>query len=178
MESAPLLDCAGRRRSPAMFPAYTGAGRRVTRDCSISPMPWRTKIGPRVASRSLSGKAGASLTRSPGRHSTGTRPWILTPSDVPTRGRPCSASGLRAQLRRVAVQGGIRRRFAPTPAPPRARYRDVAGRRSARPSRQPTDSSARHAGGLNDLREHRIQNVVLQTSQSKRPNPITELRVK
>jgi hypothetical protein len=31
----------------------------------------------------------------------------------PTRGRPCSPAGLRAQLRRTAVQAGVRRRFAP-----------------------------------------------------------------
>ena len=31
----------------------------------------------------------------------------------PTRGRPWSASAVRAQLRRLAVQAGVRRRFAP-----------------------------------------------------------------
>ncbi|MGB6425378.1 MAG: tyrosine-type recombinase/integrase [Solirubrobacterales bacterium] len=31
----------------------------------------------------------------------------------PTRGRPWSATAARAQLRRLAVQAGVRRRFAP-----------------------------------------------------------------
>jgi site-specific recombinase XerC len=31
----------------------------------------------------------------------------------PTRGRPCSAAGVRAQLRNAAIAAGVRRRFAP-----------------------------------------------------------------
>ena len=31
----------------------------------------------------------------------------------PTRGRPCSAAGVRVQLRNAAIEGGVRRRFAP-----------------------------------------------------------------
>ena len=31
----------------------------------------------------------------------------------PTRGRPCSAAGVRVQLRNAAVTAGVRRRFAP-----------------------------------------------------------------
>jgi integrase len=31
----------------------------------------------------------------------------------PTRGRPCSAAGIRVQLRDAAVRAGVRRRFAP-----------------------------------------------------------------
>ena len=33
--------------------------------------------------------------------------------DGPTRGRPCSAPAVRLQLRRLAVEAGVRRRFAP-----------------------------------------------------------------
>lgn len=31
----------------------------------------------------------------------------------PTRGRPCSAAGIRVQLRDAAAKAGVRRRFAP-----------------------------------------------------------------
>ncbi|MBV9048677.1 MAG: tyrosine-type recombinase/integrase [Solirubrobacterales bacterium] len=31
----------------------------------------------------------------------------------PTRGRPCSPAGIRAQLRNAAREAGVRRRFAP-----------------------------------------------------------------
>ena len=31
----------------------------------------------------------------------------------PTRGRPCSAAGVRVQLRNAAVTAGVRRRLAP-----------------------------------------------------------------
>ena len=31
----------------------------------------------------------------------------------PTRGRPCTAAGIRSQLRSAAVAAGVRRRFAP-----------------------------------------------------------------
>jgi site-specific recombinase XerD len=52
------------------------------------------------------------------------RPWLEKRLELPvgalfcvisgpTRGRPCSSSGARAQLRRVAKQSGVRRRFAP-----------------------------------------------------------------
>lgn len=52
------------------------------------------------------------------------RPWLkhraLMPVgllfcivDGPTRGRPWSATAARAQLRRLAAQAGVRRRFAP-----------------------------------------------------------------
>jgi site-specific recombinase XerD len=52
------------------------------------------------------------------------RPWLEKRLELPvgalfcvvsgpTRGRPCSSSGARAQLRRVATQSGVRRRFAP-----------------------------------------------------------------
>ena len=48
------------------------------------------------------------------------RPWLELPVGAlfcvisgPTRGRACSRSGVRAQLRRVARQSAVRRRFAP-----------------------------------------------------------------
>ena len=51
-------------------------------------------------------------------------PWITEPTDLPvgplfcvidgpTRGRAWSASGVRVELRRVARDAGVRRRFAP-----------------------------------------------------------------
>jgi integrase len=51
-------------------------------------------------------------------------PWLNAPSCLPigplfcvingrTRGRPWTASGARAELRRTAVEAGVRRRFAP-----------------------------------------------------------------
>ena len=40
----------------------------------------------------------------------------------PTRGRPCSPAGIRAQLHRTALAAGVRRRFAPQPRfPPEPR---------------------------------------------------------
>jgi site-specific recombinase XerD len=45
---------------------------------------------------------------------------LLCVLDGPTQGRPWSASSARATLRELAVAAGVRRRFAPTPAPPRA----------------------------------------------------------
>ena len=44
----------------------------------------------------------------------------------PTRGRAWSNTAVRAQLRHVAAQAGVRRRFAAASAPPRARRRDGA----------------------------------------------------
>jgi site-specific recombinase XerD len=52
------------------------------------------------------------------------RPWLERRLEMPvgalfcvingpTRGRPCSSSTARAQLRRLAVQAGVRRRYAP-----------------------------------------------------------------
>ena len=40
--------------------------------------------------------------------------------DGPTRGRPWSSTGVRVELRRLAVQAGVRRRFAPHQLCPRA----------------------------------------------------------
>jgi site-specific recombinase XerD len=51
-------------------------------------------------------------------------PWLTIRSTLPvgalfcvlrgpTRGRPCSAAGLRVQLRTAAIAAGVRRRFAP-----------------------------------------------------------------
>ena len=46
----------------------------------------------------------------------------------PTRGRGWSATAARGELRRLAGEAGVRRRFAPAPAKARARDRDGARR--------------------------------------------------
>jgi hypothetical protein len=48
MESVPLLDCVGRRRSPATLFSFTNAVRRVTMGCGIRLIrrPWRRSSQP------------------------------------------------------------------------------------------------------------------------------------
>jgi hypothetical protein len=41
--SEPLLDAAGRRRSPARLPQFHAAARRATRDCGTRPARPRSK---------------------------------------------------------------------------------------------------------------------------------------
>jgi site-specific recombinase XerD len=168
IESAPLLDCAGRWRSPATLPGYhQGRAPRnkglqyppdpptieeiiaVMRTAGETPdglrlrglivMLWRAglRISEALAltESDLDAARGAILVR---RGKGGKRrevgmdrwawerlsPWFRTRASLPvgtlfcvlrgpTRGRPCSAAGLRAQLRRTAARAGVRRRFAP-----------------------------------------------------------------
>ncbi len=168
MESAPPVDCAGRRRSPATLPGYhqgrppgnkglqyppdpptveeiiavmraageTSAGLRLR---GLVVVLWRAglRISEALAltESDLDATRGAILVR---RGKGGKRrevgmdrwaweqlsPWLRTRASLPvgalfcvlrgpTRGRPCSPAGLRAQLHRTAVHAGARRRFAP-----------------------------------------------------------------
>ena len=168
MESAPLVDCAGRRRSPATLPGYHRGRPPRNKGLRYPPDPptveeiiavmraagdepdavrlrgvivvlWRA--GLRV-SEALA-LAESDLDRDRGaihvRHGKGGRrrevgmdrwawdqldPCLSVRADLPigalfcvlrgpTRGRPCSAAGVRVQLRNAAIAAGVRRRFAP-----------------------------------------------------------------
>ena len=167
MESAPLVDCAGRRRSPATLPGYhrgrpprnkglryppdpptveeiiavmraAGDGPDGVRLRGVIVVLWRA--GLRV-SEALA-LAESDLDRVRGaiqiRHGKGGRrrevgmdrwawealdPWLTLRAGLPigalfcvlrgpTRGRPCSAAGVRVQLRNAAIAAGVRRRLA------------------------------------------------------------------
>src|SRR5437763_1788540 len=168
MQSSVLLDCAGRRRSPAALPGYHQGRPPRNKGLQYSPDPptveeiiavmraagetpdglrlrglivvlWRAglRISEALAltESDLDAARGAILVR---RGKGGKRrevgmdrwaweqlsPWLRTRALLPvgalfcvlrgpTKGRPCSAAGFRGQLRRTAVQGGVRRRFAP-----------------------------------------------------------------
>ena len=168
MESAPLVDCAGRRRSPATLPGYhrgrpprnkglrypadpptveeiiavmraAGDGPDGVRLRGVIVVLWRA--GLRV-SEALA-LAESDLDRVRGaiqvRHGKGGRrrevgmdrwawealdAWLTLRAGLPigalfcvlrgpTRGRPCSAAGVRVQLRNAAIAAGVRRRLAP-----------------------------------------------------------------
>ncbi len=168
MHSVPLLDCAGRVRSPATLPGYHRGRPPRNKGLQYPPDPptveeivavmraagetpdglrlrglvvvlWRAglRISEALAltESDLDATRGAILVR---RGKGGKRrevgmdrwaweqlsPWLRTRASLPvgavfcvlrgpTRGRPCAPAGLRAQLRRTAVQAGVRRRFAP-----------------------------------------------------------------
>jgi integrase len=171
MESAPLVDCAGRRRSPATLPGYHRGRPPRNKGLRYPPDPptveetidvmraagddpdavrlrglivalWRA--GLRI-SEALA-LAESDLDRVRGaiqvRHGKGSRrrevgmdrwaweqweqldPWLNVRAGLPigalfcvlrgaTSGRPCSAAGVRVQLRDAAITAGVRRRLAP-----------------------------------------------------------------
>ena len=168
MESAPLVDRAGRPRSPATLPGYHRGRPPRNKGLRYPPDPptveeiiavmraagdepdgvrlrglivvlWRA--GLRI-SEALA-LAESDLDRVRGaiqvRHGKGGRrrevgmdrwaweqldPWLNLRAGLPigtlfcvlrgpTRGRPCSAAGVRVQLRTAAVTAGVRRRLAP-----------------------------------------------------------------
>jgi site-specific recombinase XerD len=168
MESTQLVDCAGRRRSPATLPGYhrgrppRNKGLRYPADPPtveeiISVMPaagdspdgvrlrgvivvlWRAglRISEALAlnESDLDSERGAVLVR----HGKGDKrrevgmerwaweqlhPWLELRATLPvgslfcvlrgpTRGRPCSAAGIRVQLHAAADAAGVRRRVAP-----------------------------------------------------------------
>ena len=168
MESAPLFDGAGRRRSPATLPGYHQCRPPRNKGLQYPPDPptveeiiavmraagettdglrlrgqvvvlWRAglRISEALAltESDLDAMRGAILVRcgkGGKRREVGMdrwgwgqlSPWLRTRASLPvgalfcvlqgpTRGRPCSPAHLRAQLRRTAVQAGVRRRFAP-----------------------------------------------------------------
>ena len=168
MESVPLLDCAGRRRSPATMSNFhrgvpprnkglvyppdpptvqeiiavmraAGEGPEGVRLRAIIVVLWRAglRISEALAltETDLDPDRGSLIVR----HGKGDKrrevgmdrwawthltPWleIREPLPIgrlfcvvrgPTRGRPCSSAGIRAQLHSAAASAGVRRRFAP-----------------------------------------------------------------
>jgi site-specific recombinase XerD len=168
MESTQLVDCAGRRRSPATLPGYhrgrppRNKGLRypadpptveeiisVMRAAGDNPdgvrlrgvivVLWRAglRISEALAlnESDLDPERGAVLVR----HGKGDKrrevgmdrwaweqlhPWLELRATLrvgslfcvlrgPTRGRPCSAAGIRVQLHQAAGAAGVRRRVAP-----------------------------------------------------------------
>ena len=168
MESVSLLDCAGRRRSPATLRGYhkgrtprnkglrypadpptveeiiammraTGEDPDGLRLRGLIVVLWRAglRISEALAltESDLDPARGSVLVR---RGKGGKRrevgmdrwaweqltPWLQVRESMPvgplfcvlrgpTRGRPCSPAGVRAQLHNAALQAGVRRRFAP-----------------------------------------------------------------
>jgi site-specific recombinase XerD len=168
MESTPLVDCAGRPRSPATLPGYHRGRPPRNKGLRYPPDPptveeiiavmraaggdpdgvrlrglivvlWRAGLrvseALALAESDLDRVRGAILVR----HGKGGRrrevgmnrwaweqldPWLNVRAGLPigalfcvlrgpTRGRPCSAAGIRVQLRNAATTAGVRRRFAP-----------------------------------------------------------------
>jgi site-specific recombinase XerD len=168
MESVPLLDCAGRRRSPATLPGYHRGRPPRNKGLLYPPDPptveeiiavmraggddadgvrlrgvivmlWRAglRISEALAlsESDLDPSRGAVLVRhgkGGKRREVGMDRWAWEQLDAwlairatlpvgalfcvlrgPTRGRPCSAAGIRVQLRDAALAAGVRKRFAP-----------------------------------------------------------------
>ena len=154
MESTPLVDCAGRRRSSATLPGYHRGRPPRNKGLRYPPDPptveeiiavmraagddpdgvrlrglivvlWRA--GPRVrgAIQVRHGKGGRRREVGIDRWAwEQLDPWLNVRAGLPigalfcvlrgpTRGRPCSAAGVRVQLRNAAIAAGVRRRFAP-----------------------------------------------------------------
>ena len=168
MSVPPLLDAAGRRRSPATLPGFhagrpprnkgarfpadpppaeeiiavmraAGSGVHGARMCGLVVVLWRAGLRIQEALSltevDLDEARGALLVRNGKggkRREVGMdrwgweqlRPWLVARAELPvgplfcvvegpTRGRRWSSDAARAQLRRLAAQAGVRRRFAP-----------------------------------------------------------------
>jgi integrase len=168
MESARLVDCAGRPRSPATQPGYNrgrpprnkglryppdpptveeiiavmrsaGDGPDAVRLHGVIVVLWRAGLrvseALALAESDLDRVRGAIQVRhgkGGRRREVGMDRWAWEQLDHslnvraglpigalfcvlrgPTRGRPCSAAGVRVQLRNAAIAAGVRRRFAP-----------------------------------------------------------------
>ncbi len=168
MQPVPLLDCAGRRRSPANLASFHEGHPPRNKSMRDPPDPptveeiiavmrivgddpdglrlrglivvlWRagrrTSEALALSETDLDRQRGA-IPR-PGREGRKRRevgmdrwawdqlePWLAVRASLPvgalfcmlrgpTRGRPCAAAGVRAQLRNAAQAAGVRRRFAP-----------------------------------------------------------------
>jgi site-specific recombinase XerC len=198
MESAPLIDCAGRRRSPATLPGYhrgrlprnkglrcppdpptveeiiavmraAGDGPDGVRLRGVIVVLWRAGVrvtpsgragrersgwGQGRDSRSDTGRAAGAVRFGMDRWAwEALDPWLTLRAGLPigalfcvlrgpTRGRPCSAAGVRVQLRNAAIAAGVRRRLAPHQLGPAhdveisregAAGRDPAAARACRP---------------------------------------------
>jgi len=168
MSVPPVLDAAGRRRSPATLPGFhagrpprnkgarfpadpppaeeiiavmraAGGGVHGARMCGLVVVLWRAGLRIKEALSltevDLDEARGALLVRNGKggkRREVGMdrwgweqlRPWLVARAELPvgplfcvvegpTRGRRWSSDAARAQLRRLAAQAGVRRRFAP-----------------------------------------------------------------
>jgi site-specific recombinase XerD len=166
--SAPNIDAAGRRRSPATMPGYhkgraprnkglpypadpprveeivavmrqAGDGVQADRVRGLIAVLWRAGLRIQealdLAERDLEERRGALLVRrgkGGKRREVGMddwgweqlRPWLVHRARMPvghlfcvvagpTCGRPLAPGAVREQLRRLATQAGVRRRFAP-----------------------------------------------------------------
>jgi hypothetical protein len=115
MKSAPLVDCAGRRRSPATLPGYHRG--RPPRNKGLRYPPDAPTVEEIIAvMRAVGDEAGGVRLRGVivvlWRAGLPIGALFCVPRG-PTRGRPCSAAGVRVQLRNAAVTAGVRRRLAP-----------------------------------------------------------------
>ncbi|MDX6620858.1 MAG: integrase/recombinase XerD [Gaiellales bacterium] len=235
MTASPLLDVAGRRRSPATLPGYragrpprnkglrypadpprveeivavmrhAGAGIHGDRMRGLVVVLWRAGLriaeALELAESDLDERRGALLVR----HGKGgkrrevgmddwgweqLRPWTAQRTALPvghlfciiegpTRGRPWAPGAVRTQLRRVSMQAGVRRRFAPhqlrhahaveMALGGRAAERDPTPARAHRPWRH-VGLSARHR----QRRDHRHDPCPQATDNARRrrPPPLT-----
>jgi integrase len=127
-----LLDAAGRRRSPATLPEFHGlrglivvlwrAGLRIQEALALAEADLDPRRGPLLVRRGKGGRR-----REVGMDDWAWEqlaPWLKARVELPvgplfcvvtgpTRGRPWAAAAARTELRRVARQAGMRRRFAP-----------------------------------------------------------------
>jgi hypothetical protein len=101
--------------------------------------------------------------------------------DGPTRGRPWSGAAVRSEFRRLAVRAGVRRRFAPPSAAPRARHRTGArGRASehhpapARPRQPRHDVDLPPRNRSRGDHRHRPHAPGADDDRQRRPAPLTE----
>jgi len=101
----------------------------------------------------------------------------------PARGRPWPQTGARSQLRRLAARAGVRRRFAPPPAPPRPRRRD--GARGCAPERDPASARPRQPRRHIDLpagdrqrrdHQHDPQQQTADDARNRRAEAVTATR--
>jgi integrase len=208
MESTPLVDCAGRRRSPATLPGYHQGRPPRNKGLRYPPDPptveeiiavmraggddsdgirlrgliivlWRAGLriseALALAESDLDRGRGAILVRrgkGGKRREVGMDRWAWEQLDAwlelratlpvgalfcvlrgPTRGRPCSAAGVRVRLRNAAIAAGVRRRFAPHQLR-HAHARDVARGGAAGGHPAPV-RACRSRGHLGVLARHR-----------------------
>jgi hypothetical protein len=126
--STALLDCAGRRRSPRRDRRALAGRVRISEALALqgersrpdtrrrAGAPWQ---GRQTARSEWTVGPGSSSSRG-SVSATGGRVARFCVLRGPTRGRPCSPSGIRVQLRRAARAAGVPPLVRPTPAPEQA----------------------------------------------------------